>query len=155
MALYLIFMEPILTAFGGRVNEDTFRYAKEYFFWITVEIIALFGAAHESQYYTDFAVGAFRIYLCMMTLATFNKGCFIYLQAMGKAVPSMMISMVREIVFGVGFALILPRFFGLTGVLYSMPVSDVLTFIISAIICVRIYRELSHPLVAAASKKKR
>lgn len=117
------------------------------------QIIALFGAAQESQYYTDFAVKSFRIYLCMMTLATVNKGCFIYLQSMGKAVPSMVISMVREIVFGVGFALILPRFFGLTGVLYSMPVSDVLTFIISAVICVRIYRELSHPVVAAASKK--
>ena len=42
-----------------------------------------------------------------------------------------MLSMVREVVFGVGFALLLPRFFGLDGVLYSMPVSDVLTFIIT------------------------
>lgn len=25
MALYLLFMDPILAAFGGRVNEDTFR----------------------------------------------------------------------------------------------------------------------------------
>jgi len=107
------------------------------------QIIALFGAAHESSYYTDFAVKSFRIYLCMMTLATVNKGCFIYLQAMGKAVPSMVISMVREIVFGVGFALILPIFFGLDGVLYSMLVSDILTFIIAAVICVRIYKELS------------
>ena len=107
------------------------------------QIIALFGASHESTYYTDFAVKSFRIYLCMMTLATVNKGCFIYLQAMGKAVPSMVISMVREIVFGVGFALILPIFFGLDGVLYSMPVSDILTFIIAAVISVRIYKELS------------
>lgn len=107
------------------------------------QIIALFGASHESTYYTDFAVKSFRIYLYMMTLATVNKGCFIYLQAMGKAVPSMVISMVREIVFGVGFALILPIFFGLDGVLYSMPVSDILTFIIAAVICVRIYKELS------------
>lgn len=46
MALYLIFMGPILTAFGGRVNEDTFRYAKEYFFWISVGVPAyMFGQA--------------------------------------------------------------------------------------------------------------
>ena len=107
-------------------------------------IIGLFGAAHESAYYTDFAVHAFRTYLCMMTLATVNKGCFIYLQAMGKAVPSMAISMIREIVFGVGFALLLPRFFALDGVLYSMPISDALTFLIACVICVRVYRELSH-----------
>ena len=44
-----------------------------------------------------------------------------------------MLSMVREIVFGVGFALLLPLFFGLDGVLYSMPVSDILTAIIFAI----------------------
>ena len=41
-------------------------------------------------------------------------------------------------VFGVGFAL-LPVFFGLDGVLYSMPVSDILTFIISAIIIMKTY----------------
>ena len=33
------------------------------------QLIALFGAANESVYYTDFAVKAFRIYLCMMILA--------------------------------------------------------------------------------------
>ena len=32
MAIYLIFAEPILTAFGGRVNEETFALSKEYFF---------------------------------------------------------------------------------------------------------------------------
>ena len=107
------------------------------------QIIALFGASHESSYYTDFAIKSFRTYLCMMTLAAVNKGCFIYLQSMGKAVPSMSISMIREIVFGVGFALLLPRFFGLDGVLYSMPVSDILTFAITAVICIGIFRELS------------
>lgn len=107
------------------------------------QIINLFGAANESTYYTEFAIHAFRTYLCMMTLATVNKGSFIYLQAMGKAAHSMAISMIREIVFGVGFALLLPLFFKLDGVLYSMPVSDVLTFIITAGICIGIYRELS------------
>ncbi|MGN0984049.1 MAG: MATE family efflux transporter, partial [Gemmiger sp.] len=33
-ALYLAFQEPILTAFGGRVNAETFAHSKEYFFWI-------------------------------------------------------------------------------------------------------------------------
>ena len=56
---------------------------------------------------------------------------------MGKAVESTVLSMVREVVFGVGFALLLPRFFGLDGVLYSMPVSDVLTFFISAVLILR------------------
>ena len=37
-AIYLIFMEPILTVFGGKVNEETFAYSKEYFFWIALGI---------------------------------------------------------------------------------------------------------------------
>ena len=107
------------------------------------QLIAIFGAKNESVYYTDFAVKAFRTYLCMMVLACVNKACFIFLQAVGKALPSTMLSMVREVVFGVGFALLLPRFFGLDGVLYSMPVSDVLTFVIAAGMIVKTYRELS------------
>ena len=107
------------------------------------QLIAIFGAANESAFYTDFAVRAFRVYLCMMIFACVNKACFIYLQAVGKALASTMLSMFREVVFGVGFALLLPMFFGLDGVLYSMPVSDLLTFFFSAVIMKKTYRELS------------
>ena len=107
------------------------------------QLIAIFGAANESGYYTAFAVKAFRTYLCMMILACVNKACFIFLQAVGKALASTLLSMFREVVFGVGFALLLPVFFGLDGVLYSMPVSDILTFVISAVIIMKTYRELN------------
>ena len=106
------------------------------------QLIAIFGAANESVYYTDFAIKAFRTYLCMVVLACINKAAFIFLQAMGKAAASTALSMVREIVFGVGFALLLPLFFGLNGVLYSMPVSDVLTFVMSVLVIWSVYREL-------------
>ena len=78
----------------------------------------------------------------MIILACINKACFILLQAMGKAAASTMLSMIREVVFGVGFALLLPVFFGLDGVLYSMPVSDVLTFVVAVVLIYRTYREL-------------
>ena len=186
-ALYLGFSKGILTVFGGTVNEETYRQAKEYFFWITAgipitgynigadrkdrakelftlllkaeaivgftallivelipgKLIAIFGAANESVYYTEFAVRSFRIYLCMMVFATVNKGTFIYLQSLGKALASTVISMIREVVFGVGFALLLPILFGLDGVLYSMPVSDALTFVIAAFVIRQTVRELS------------
>ena len=106
------------------------------------QLIAIFGAANESGYYTDFAVRAFRTYLCMMVPACVNKACLIFLQAVGKALASTLLSMFREVVFGVGFALLLPVFLGLDGVLYSMPVSDILTFVISLVIIVKTYREL-------------
>ncbi len=106
------------------------------------QLIAIFGAANESAYYTEFAVKAFRTYLCMIVLACVNKACFIFLQAMGKAAESTALSMIREVVFGVGFALLLPVFFGLDGVLFSMPVSDVLTFLAALVLIRRTYKEL-------------
>ena len=107
------------------------------------QLINIFGAANESIYYTDFALKSFRIYLSMMIFACVNKACFIFLQAMGRALESTMLSMVREIVFGVGFAILLPRFFALDGVLYSMPLSDILTFIIACVLIIRTYKTLN------------
>ena len=108
-------------------------------------LIAVFGASGESVYYTLFAEKAFRIYLCMIIAACVNKAVFIYFQALGKAFLSTALSVIREVVFGVGFTLLLPVFFGLDGVLYSMPMSDILTFAISAGAVVYTCRELSTP----------
>ncbi len=112
------------------------------------QLIQLFGANNESIYYTEFAIKSFRIYLCMIVLACINKACFIFLQAMGKAKESTILSMIREVVFGVGFALLLPLFFDLDGVLYSMPVSDVLTFIVALLLILTTYKELNENIIA-------
>lgn len=111
------------------------------------QLISIFGAANESSYYTAFAIKAFRIYLCMIVMACINKACFIFLQAMGKAAASTALSMLREVVFGVGFAVLLPLFWGLDGVLFSMPVSDILTFIVAAILIFHTYQELNTKVV--------
>lgn len=107
------------------------------------QLIALFGAGNESAYYTSFAVKSFRTYLALLPVATINKGTFIYLQALGKAKESTVLSLIREIVFGCGFALLLPLFFGLNGVLYSMPCAEGLTFVIAVVLIVKTMRQLS------------
>ncbi len=106
-------------------------------------LINIFGAQNESQYYTDFAIRSFRIYLCMLPLATLNKGTFIFLQAMGKPVASTVITMAREIVFGVALPILMPALWGLDGILLSFPAADILTFIIAVAIIVFTYRELN------------
>jgi Na+-driven multidrug efflux pump len=108
------------------------------------QLIGIFGAKNESVYYTEFAVKAFRVYLCFTVFACVNKAAFIFLQAMGKPWTSTFLSMLREIVFGAGFPVILPLMFGLSGVLYSMPVSDALTFIVSLVIIAKTYKELTN-----------
>ena len=105
-------------------------------------IAMLFGAANESAYYADFTVKCFRIYLCLMPLATLNKGTFIYLQALGKALASTAVSLTREIIFGVFLPILLPIFFGLDGLLWSFPAADLLTFLIALFFIRQTYLEL-------------
>ena len=107
-----------------------------------LQIANLFGAANESAYYTAFAIKCFRTYLCMMVLATVNKGTFIFLQSLGEAVASTVVSLTREIVFGVLLPIIMPVFMGLDGLLWSFPAADVLTFIIALVFIRQTYREL-------------
>ena len=106
----------------------------------------IFGQAEYAQIplaVLGFAVKCFRIYLCMMILATLNKGTFIYLQALGKAAVSTIISLTREIIFGVFLPIIMPIFMGLDGLLWSFPAADVLTFIIAVFFIRQTFKELS------------
>lgn len=82
----------------------------------------------------------------MVILACINKAAFIFLQALGKALASTLLSMLREIVFGVGLTLLLPIFFGLDGVLYAMPVADALTFTASFAVILSTYRQFSREI---------
>lgn len=43
MAVYLIFQTPIIAMFGGTVNEETFAYSREYFFYICSDILGDFS----------------------------------------------------------------------------------------------------------------
>ena len=71
----------------------------------------------------------------------------------GKAAEYTALSMVREVVFGVGFALLLPRFFGLDGVLYSMPLSDILTFLIAGYLIYKTYHEFNYHIALDSGER--
>lgn len=107
------------------------------------QFVDIFGGQNESVYYTDFAVKTIRIFLCLLPLSCLNKGTFIFLQSLGKAKQSTALSMIREIVFGVGLPLLLPIFMGLDGILFFMPAADILTVIASVIIIINTNRTLS------------
>ena len=157
-ALYLIFSSQIIAMFGGTVNAETFRHSKEYFFYITLGIpFYMFGQAMNPIIRADgspkFAMAStlagalINIILDPIFIFVFKWGM------MGAAVATVIGQIATAalavwyitnmIVFGVGFALLLPCFFGLNGVLYSMPLSDILTFAIALLLIISTYRELS------------
>lgn len=106
------------------------------------QLTNIFGGQSESVYYVDFSIKCIRIFLCMVILTCINKGTFIYMQALGDAKVSTGLSMIREILFGVGLPLLLPIFFGLDGVLYFMPLADILTCFVSIAVVVRTNKKL-------------
>jgi Na+-driven multidrug efflux pump len=109
------------------------------------QLILLFGASGESAVYTQFAVKCFRIYLALMPLSAVNKANFIFLQSLGRARESTLLSLLREVGFGVGLTIALAEWIGLDGVLWSMPAADLLTFAISLFVMRSVYQSLEQP----------
>ncbi|MFD1019301.1 MATE family efflux transporter [Thalassobacillus hwangdonensis] len=54
-------------------------------------------------------------------------------QALGKARPAFILSMARQVLFLIPLVLVLPHFFGVTGVWLAFPLSDVLAFTLSMV----------------------
>lgn len=96
-----------------------------------MSVVSLFGS--EEGLYNEFAVMCFRIFLLLCPLNGFQTVAAIYLQAVGKPVKSAIVTLARQIVFLVPVAVLLPRWIGVTGVLWAGPVADSLAFILAVI----------------------
>lgn len=101
-------------------------------FWIfPEEILHFFNATDEMM---TMGVKTIRI---ISTSYSFGSICFIFscfLQAIGKGVPSLTITMLRQLVLLLPMAYILGRFYGLTGVWVAFPTVEVITCMISIFI---------------------
>lgn len=106
-----------------------------------LQIIGIFGS--ESVLYNEFAVLAFRIYLCTMILCCVQKSTSIFLQSLGKPIMSLGLSLLRDFVLSIPMVLIFPKFFGLIGALYSAPAADAISLIAVILMMRSVYRELN------------
>ncbi len=79
------------------------------------------------------ASGSNALHLCMFFLPL--AGCQVvgasFFQALGKAVPALLLSLSRQVLVLIPLIVFLPRFYGLNGVWLSFPVADLITFIIT------------------------
>ncbi len=111
-----------------------------------MHIIQIFGS--ESDLYNEFAVYAFRIYLSTMLFCCIQKATSIFLQAIGKPVMSMLLSLLRDFVLNAAFVLILPHVFhlGVMGPLFSAPIADVLSFLAAMVMVGVIFRQMDRQM---------
>lgn len=118
-----------------------------------MSIVSLFGA--ESDLYNEFAVKSFRIFLLFCILNGFQTVASIFLQAIERPVQAMVLSLSRQIVFLIPFVIILPKYFGIEGVLWAGPVADALAFVLALIITVIVIRKLKITEIKEIRKLKK
>ena len=92
--------------------------------------------------YWLFAELTFRIFLMLVVFTCTVKMTSIFLQAVGKPVQAVASSVIRDIVCFVPLVIILPRFFGIEGILYAAPAADLAAIIVAAVMTVRFMRSL-------------
>ena len=104
-------------------------------------IISIFG--DESGAFTDFAVKCLRIYLFGIFCAGFQIVSTNYFQATGQPLKASVLSMLRQLLLLIPLILILPRFMGLRGILFSAPIADVVSALIVAAFMIPEIRKLN------------
>ena len=84
----------------------------------------------------------FRIFLLLVVFTCTIKMTSIFFQAVGKPVHAIVSSVTRDIICFVPLVIILPRFFGVEGVLYAAPIADFVAMMIAVFMTVRFMRSL-------------
>jgi hypothetical protein len=103
------------------------------------QLMSLFNS-NDAQL-ISFGAKGLRIFLMMLPIIGFQIASSNYFQAVGKPRSAMFLSLSRQVVLLIPALLILPRFFGLDGVLYSGPVADLGSSIVTGI---WLFAELRH-----------
>ncbi|OPJ56484.1 MATE family efflux transporter [Alkalithermobacter paradoxus] len=75
-----------------------------------------------------------RIVIAMVPIVGFQVVGAALFQSLGKAVPSIILSLLRQIIFLIPLVLTLPRIFGLTGIWISFPIADLLSTIVTSVL---------------------
>ena len=100
--------------------------------------------------YWLFAEKTFRIFLSLTTFTCIVKVSSIFFQAAGKPVRAVVASMVRDILCFIPLILLLPRFFGIEGILYAAPAADMLAMLVSGVLMIDYFRRLRNDAPAIA-----
>lgn len=106
-----------------------------------LQITGIFGS--EDGLYNEFAVIAFRVYMCTIILCCIQKATSIFLQSLGKPVMSLGLSLLRDFILSVPLVLLLPKTLGVTGALYSAPIADAISLIAVVVMMRFVFKELS------------
>ena len=66
------------------------------------------------------------------------------IQGMGKAIPSLLLTVCRQGLIFIPLIFILNHMFGLEGVIYAQPAADYLSIVVAILICTHLFRTMEH-----------
>lgn len=110
--IVMIFPKQILMAFGG-----------------TDEMLAI-------------GVRGLRINFCITPILGFVMLTTTFFQSIAKPTPSIIITLLRQVVFLVPFIYLFPLFLDVEGIFFAQPISDILALVLSIVLVVREHRHL-------------
>ena len=101
--------------------------------------IRMFGA--DGELYTQFAVQCLRVYLSLILFTCVQKVCAIFLQSIGHAKAAAPLSILRDVLLIV-FSIAAPMVWGVTGIFWAAPISDVMAIAVTAVVMLRLWNQL-------------
>ncbi len=107
-----------------------------------VQIIRIFVGEGGNQELLEIAVPGIKIFLSMLPIIGFQIVSTSYFQATGRPREAAFLSLSRQVLILIPALLILPKFFGLTGIWMSAALSDLLSFVIAAVLLTKSLRNL-------------
>ena len=102
-----------------------------------VQIIKIFNS--DDVGLVDMGSRGLTIFLLMLPIVGFTIVGTTYFQAIAKAKLSMILSLLRQVVFLIPLILILPNYFKLDGIWMAQPIADFITTVITGVF---VYREM-------------
>jgi len=111
------------------------------FQFCTSTVLSIFGSGDAN--YFEFATMFMRIYLMLVCVDGVQMLSSSFFSSIKKAYLGMFLSMTRQVLFLIPLVLILPKFFGLNGILYSAPIADMVAFLVSVICILNEFKKLN------------
>ena len=104
------------------------------------EILSLFGQG--SELYFEFGIKFCRIYMFFIWINYIQPLASTFFTAIGKPIKGAILSLSKNIICFVPFLLILPRFFGIDGIVYAGPCADVVAVALNIILLVVEFKKM-------------
>lgn len=70
--------------------------------------------------------------------------CINTIQGMGKALPSLVLTICRQGLVFIPMVFVLNQIFGLDGVIYAQPTADFVSIVIAVVLCLGIFKKMDH-----------